>query len=119
MKGKNRFLCRMKTSFVSQEGSGNRRVEIDTHESNEGGFIMKIVPMDDVLNGMDRLLSALDLLEMNVTLRVNHTVKHKEDEVMNDIEVVNMHLTHLDSKLEHHLKKGSWLHKLETLAAIY
>lgn len=118
MRKKNGFLCRTKTSFVRREGRKNRSVEIDRHESNEGGFIMKIVPMDDVLNGMDRLLSALDLLEMNVTLRVNHAVKHKEDEVMDDIEVVNMHLTHLDSKLEHHLEKGSWLHRLETLAAV-
>lgn len=79
---------------------------------------MKIVPMDDVLNGMDRLLSALDLLEMNVTLRVNHAVKRKEDEIIDEIEIVNMHLTHLDSKLEHHLEKGNWLHKLEACAAV-
>ncbi|MFD3446070.1 hypothetical protein ACFDTO_15870 [Microbacteriaceae bacterium 4G12] len=70
---------------------------------------MKVVPKDHIVNGIDQLLSALDLLEMNMELRINHTIKHKEDSVMDEMEVIGMHMTHMESKMVHHLEKGNWL----------
>ncbi|MBO9128205.1 hypothetical protein [Bacillus sp. 165] len=70
---------------------------------------MKVVQLDHALKEIDQLLSTLDLLEMNLTLRINHAIKHKEDIIMDTMEYTDMRLLHMEAKIEHHEEKGCWL----------
>lgn len=54
---------------------------------------------------MDQMLSALDLLEMNVSLRVSHSLKDKREDLHNRVEVTEMHIQHMEDKLSHHEEK--------------
>ncbi|MCP8968793.1 hypothetical protein [Ectobacillus ponti] len=70
---------------------------------------MEMVSKHAVLNGMDSLLNTLDLLDMQMTLRINHTVKHKEESLLDRMDVLHVSLTHMEGKLERHLEEGDWL----------
>ncbi|MFX3622780.1 MAG: hypothetical protein ACE3JP_01735 [Ectobacillus sp.] len=70
---------------------------------------MKVIPKDSIVNELDQLLSALDLFEMNMALRVNHALKHKEDDVVDGAEIIHVHVAHMESRLNHHLEEGNWL----------
>jgi hypothetical protein len=73
---------------------------------------MKVIKLDHVLKGIDQLLSTLDLLEMNMSLRINHAIKHKEDIIMDATEYTDMRLTHMEAKIEHHQERGFWLNTI-------
>ncbi|MFD0768497.1 hypothetical protein ACFQZ1_06170 [Bacillus sp. CGMCC 1.60114] len=77
---------------------------------------MKMVQKDDVMKKMDQLLNTLDLLEMNVSLRVNHALKDKREFVANKAEIMEMHIKHMETKLLHHEEKGNWVQTFQVVA---
>ncbi|WP_410981983.1 hypothetical protein [Bacillus cereus] len=76
---------------------------------------MAMVQKENVMKKMDQMLSALDLLEMNVSLRVNHSLKDKREDICNRGEVTEMHIQHMEGKLLHHEEKGSWLQTFQNV----
>ncbi|MBC6975519.1 hypothetical protein H9I32_25060 [Bacillus sp. Xin] len=76
---------------------------------------MAMVQKENVMKKMDQMLSALDLLEMNVSLRVNHSLKDKREDIYNRGEVTEMHIQHMEDKLLHHEEKGSWLQTFQNV----
>ena len=58
---------------------------------------------------MDQMLSSLDLLEMNIGIRMNHALKDKGENICNKIEITEMHIEHMENKLVHHEEKGNWV----------
>ena len=55
---------------------------------------------------MDQMLSSLDLLEMNIGIRMNHALKDASEKICNKIEITEMHIEHMENKLVHHEEKG-------------
>ncbi len=43
---------------------------------------MAMVQKEDVMKTMDQMLSSLDLLEMNIGIRMNHALKDKSEKNM-------------------------------------
>lgn len=78
---------------------------------------MAMVQKESVVKKMDQMLSALDLLEMNVSLRVNHFLKDKREDLYNKVEVTEMHIQHMEDKLLHHEEQGSWLKTFQNVVA--
>ncbi|MDM5154175.1 hypothetical protein QUF88_10095 [Bacillus sp. DX1.1] len=76
---------------------------------------MAMVQKESVMKKMDQMLSALDLLEMNVSLRVSHSLKDKREDLHNRVEVTEMHIQHMEDKLSHHEEKGSWLQTFQNV----
>lgn len=76
---------------------------------------MKTVQKESILKTMDQMLSTLDLLEMNISLRVNHALKDKREFVNNKVEITEMHIQHMESKIVHHEEKGSWLQTFQNV----
>ena len=70
---------------------------------------MAMVQKEDVMNTMDQMLSSLDLLEMNIGIRMNHALKDKSEKICNKIEITEMHIEHMENKLVHHEEKGNWV----------
>ena len=54
---------------------------------------------------MDQMLSSLDLLEMNIGIRMNHALKDASEKICNKIEITEMHIEHMENKLVHHEEK--------------
>ncbi|WP_028402741.1 hypothetical protein [Ectobacillus panaciterrae] len=79
---------------------------------------MKVVPKESVMKQIEELVSTLDLLEMNITLRVNHTIKHKEDDVLDGTEIIHAHVAHMEAKMVRHLEEGNWLKSAISLHAL-
>ena len=67
---------------------------------------MAMVQKEDVMKTMDQMLSSLDLLEMNIGIRMNHALKDKSEKICNKIEITEMHIEHMENKLVHHEEKG-------------
>lgn len=76
---------------------------------------MAMVQKENVMKKMDQMLSALDLLEMNVSLRVNHAIKDRREDICNKVEITEMHIQHMEDKLLHHEEKGSWLQTFQNV----
>ncbi|MEH7459225.1 hypothetical protein CON65_07595 [Bacillus pseudomycoides] len=76
---------------------------------------MAMVQKENVMKKMDQMLSALDLLEMNVSLRVNHAIKDRREDICNKAEITEMHIQHMEDKLLHHEEKGSWLQTFQNV----
>ncbi|WP_242217455.1 hypothetical protein [Bacillus cereus group sp. BfR-BA-01380] len=77
---------------------------------------MKMVQKEDVMKKMDQILNTLDLLEMNVSLRVDHALKDKREFVVNKVEVMEMHMKHMETKLLNHEEKGNWVQTFQIVA---
>lgn len=77
---------------------------------------MKAVQKEAIMKTMDQMLSTLDLLEMNISLRVNHALKDKRECVNDKVEITEMHIQHMESKIVHHEEKGSWLQTFQNVA---
>lgn len=79
-------------------------------KSKEGGVLyMAMVQKEDVMKRMDQMLSSLDLLEMNIGIRMNHALKDASEKICNKIEITEMHIEHMENKLVHHEEKGNWI----------
>ncbi|HDR7792620.1 TPA: hypothetical protein QCY19_001158 [Bacillus luti] len=70
---------------------------------------MAMVQKEDVMKKMDQMLSSLDLLEMNIGIRMNHALKDKSEKICNKIEIAEMYIEHMENKLVHHEEKGNWV----------
>ena len=78
----------------------------DKGKAKEGGVLyMAMVQKEDVMKTMDQMLSSLDLLEMNIGIRMNHALKDKSEKIRNKIEITEMHIEHMENKLVHHEEK--------------
>ncbi|MEI4800825.1 hypothetical protein ACIGHG_00195 [Bacillus sp. NPDC077411] len=77
---------------------------------------MKMVQKEDVMKKMDQMLNTLDLLEMNVSLRVDHALKDKREFIVNKVEVMEMHMKHMETKLLNHKEKGNWVQTFQVVA---
>lgn len=77
---------------------------------------MKMVQKEDVMKKMDQMLNTLDLLEMNMSLRVNHALKDKREFVVNKAEIMEMHIKHMEAKLLQHEEKGNWVQTFQVVA---
>ncbi|WP_459501489.1 hypothetical protein [Bacillus sp. C1] len=78
---------------------------------------MAMVQKENVMKKMDQMLNALDLLEMNVSLRVSHSLKDKREDICNRGEITEMYIQHMEDKLLHHEEKGSWLQTFQNVIA--
>ncbi|WP_416826703.1 hypothetical protein [Ectobacillus polymachus] len=69
---------------------------------------MVIVSKEKVVTTIDELLSTLDLLEMQVTLRVNHVLKNKENEMIHTVEIIESYVGHMETKQFRNIGEGNW-----------
>ncbi|PEA08257.1 hypothetical protein CN425_03235 [Bacillus cereus] len=76
---------------------------------------MAMVQKEDVIKKMDQMLSSLDLLEMNIGIRMNHALKDKGENICNKIEITEMHIEHMENKLVHHEEKGNWIKTFQNI----
>ncbi|MDH2876278.1 hypothetical protein MXE24_06925 [Bacillus cytotoxicus] len=76
---------------------------------------MAMVQKENVMKKMDQMLSALDLLEMKVSLRINHDLKDKREDICKKVEITEMHIQHMEDKLVHHQEKGNWLQTFQNV----
>lgn len=78
---------------------------------------MEIVSKEKVVMTIENLLSTLDLLESQVTLRVNHVLTNKENDVIHSIEIIQAYVGNMEENIFRLVNEGKFAsHRIDMLA---
>ncbi|WP_379968453.1 hypothetical protein [Ectobacillus sp. sgz5001026] len=78
---------------------------------------MEIVSKEKVVMTIENLLSTLDLLESQVTLRVNHVLTNKENDVIHSVEIIQAYVGNMEETIFRLVNEGRFVsHRIDMLA---
>ena len=78
---------------------------------------MEIVSKEKVVMTIENLLSTLDLLESQVTLRVNHVLTNKENDVIHSVEIIQAYVENMEENIFRLVNEGRFVsHRIDMLA---